>query len=331
MDEKYILDNGIIKQAIEKYNRNANNMTLLTVIKSTVIKMDQNGRLLIPVEATEEDLKALNLENTTQGEIITTDKDFTFKLRTLTLKDGKTALAAFTDIDETSKGASTHTISCTIQQFFKSVESNSEVAGVIINPWGKSCFLPVDIVKKMLAMYHSPMNKSQIYFEKGDITKLDCDCIVNAANKSLLGGGGVDGAIHKASGAKLLKECMALKGCETGEAKITKGYKLPAPYIIHTVGPIYKGTEENVQELQNCYRNSLDLARDFQLHSIAFPAISTGAYGYPVKESCAIALHTITQWLNDNSDYPMSIIMSCFNDEVLNGYQEYVATLNNMQ
>ena len=331
MNENYISDNGIIKQAIEKYNKNANDMTLLKVIKNTVIKMDQNGRLLIPVEASQEDLKRLNLENAKESEIITTNKDFVFKLRTLTLSDGKKALAAFTDIDETAKGAATHTISCTIHQFFKTVESNSEVAGVIINPWGKACMLPLEIVKKMLAMYHSPMNKSQIYFEKGDITKLDCDCIVNAANSTLLGGGGVDGAIHKASGKELLDECRTLNGCETGQAKITKGYNLPAPYIIHTVGPVYSGAEGELQQLQSCYKNALDLAKDFQLHSIAFPAISTGAYGYPVKEACTIALRTISQWLSDNSNYPMSVIMSCFNDEVLQGYQEYVAKLNSMK
>ena len=161
--------------------------------------------------------------------------------------------------------------------------------------------------------------------ELGDITKLDCDCIVNAANKSLLGGGGVDGAIHRAAGPDLLKECRTLHGCETGEAKITKGYRLKASYVIHTVGPVYSGRDRDRQDLANCYWNSLELARKYDLHSIAFSAISTGVYGYPPEEAVPIAADTVKKWLKEHTDYEIKIIMCCFNQRIFDLYQRYLS------
>lgn len=131
-----------------------------------------------------------------------------------------------------------------------------------------------------------------IEIRQGDITRLDVDAIVNAANTSLLGGGGVDGAIHRAAGPELLAACRPLGGCPTGEARITKGYNLTARYVIHTVGPVYSGKPQDAGLLTSCYRNSLQLAVDNQLKSIAFPAISCGVYGYPIEQAAAIALNT---------------------------------------
>ena len=163
--------------------------------------------------------------------------------------------------------------------------------------------------------------KSQIQVVQGDITKLDCDGIVNAANRSLLGGGGVDGAIHRAAGPELLAECRALHGCRTGEAKITKGYRLKAKYIIHTVGPIYSGTAEDAAQLADCYRNSLNLAKEHDVHSIAFPAISTGVYGYPLDAATQIAVDTVTDWLQSHIDYVMRVIFCCFDARTAQVYQ----------
>mgnify|MGYP004557891321 FL=1 len=163
--------------------------------------------------------------------------------------------------------------------------------------------------------------KNQIQVLQSDITKLDCDCIVNAANRSLLGGGGVDGAIHRAAGPELLAECRTLHGCRTGEAKITKGYRLKAKYIIHTVGPIYSGVAEDAVQLADCYLNSLNLAKEHDIHGIAFPAISTGVYGYPLEDATEIAVKTVAQWLEAHADYAMQVIFCCFDARTAQAYQ----------
>lgn len=151
---------------------------------------------------------------------------------------------------------------------------------------------------------------------KGDITKLKVDAIVNAANGSLLGGGGVDGAIHRAAGRELLEECRGLHGCNTGEAKMTKGYMLPAKYVIHTVGPVWHGGADGEAELlKNCYENSLQIATDNGFKSIAFPAISTGVYGYPKEQAAEIAVNTIVDFMTEKTAEDFEVWLVAFDDE----------------
>ena len=159
---------------------------------------------------------------------------------------------------------------------------------------------------------------------KGDITKLKVDVIVNAAAPDLLGGGGVDGAIHRAAGPALVAQCRTLGGCETGDAKITGGYRLPAKAVIHTVGPIWHGGNHGEADLlASCYRKSLALAQQYDLKTIAFPAISCGVYGYPIDEAVDVAVTTIRAHLEDST--LDEVILVAFNDEILSAYERALA------
>jgi O-acetyl-ADP-ribose deacetylase len=165
------------------------------------------------------------------------------------------------------------------------------------------------------AFTHYRRKNMKIKLFRGDITSLKVDAIVNAANSTLLGGGGVDGAIHRAAGKELLTECRTLNGCETGDAKITKGYNLPAKFVIHTVGPVWNGGRSGEPEkLASCYRRSLEVAIENGVKSIAFPNISTGVYGYPKKEAGELATKTVISFFNNNDEFEL-VIFCVFDDE----------------
>jgi len=171
------------------------------------------------------------------------------------------------------------------------------------------------------------IGKAMLELLQGDITQQDTEAIVNAANRSLLGGGGVDGAIHRAAGPQLLAECRTLGGCETGDAKITKGYNLKAKHVIHTVGPIYHSAGKNAPELlANCYRRSLEVASENKLKSVAFPSISTGAYGYPLEEAAPIALKTVIDYLKTHPDIRL-IRFVLFGNEANQAYEKALKEL----
>jgi O-acetyl-ADP-ribose deacetylase (regulator of RNase III) len=165
------------------------------------------------------------------------------------------------------------------------------------------------------------MARDRIAIIQGDITGQQVDAIVNAANNSLLGGGGVDGAIHRAAGPELLEECRGLGGCETGQAKITRGYNLPAQWVIHTVGPVWQGGDHHEDQLlAQCYRSCFALAEEYAIKTIAFPSISAGAYGFPLEQAARIAISEVKEFLERNSTLE-KVLLVCFSERA---YQCYV-------
>jgi O-acetyl-ADP-ribose deacetylase (regulator of RNase III) len=169
--------------------------------------------------------------------------------------------------------------------------------------------------------------RDRIEIVLGNITHQETDAIVNAANESLLGGGGVDGAIHRAAGPGLLAECRTIGGCPTGKARITGAYDLPCQRVIHTVGPVYRGGSHDEEELlASCYRESLTLAEENELRTVSFPSISTGVYGYPIQEACQVALQTVRDYLLESQAIDQ-VCFVCFSQEDLQTYQETLASM----
>ncbi len=174
----------------------------------------------------------------------------------------------------------------------------------------------------------TPDVTDRIELVQADITTLAVDAVVNAANRSLLGGGGVDGAIHRAAGPELLAECRTLGGCPTGEARITRGYRLPARHVIHTVGPVWYGGRAGEEEaLAACYRSSLQLAAEKQLRSVAFPSVSTGVYGYPVGRAAVVAIDEVARFLEGHADAPDAVRFVLFDDDTYEAYRAALEAL----
>ncbi len=285
----------------------------------------QNGlgndmQVLVPIEVPDAMRSMIgDPEKIKAGDRFTNDEPIAISFRHLAANgQGQYFIPVFTSAGELKKGGPASMINQSLKALFDEADSWPDCLGYIINPGDKKFVLDKDMIKTILA--HRP--KSHIEFVKGSVVDMHVGAIVNAANNSLLGGGGVDGAIHRAAGPDLLKECRTLNGCKTGEAKITGAYRISyADHIIHTVGPVYSGKKSDADRLSDCYRNALDLALASGCTSIAFPGISTGVYGYPLDEAAKVSLLTAVRWLDEHSDVVMNIYFCCFKDAELAAYR----------
>ncbi len=223
----------------------------------------------------------------------------------------------FTSVAEMRKGETIAVTPIQLAVLLDIFQEREDCNGIVINPWGKNFLLS----KKIQGMLEEYMPQSRIQVLQNGVLNAHVSAIVNAANTSLLGGGGVDGAIHRAAGKALLEECKKLGGCETGDAKITGAYEIKnADYIIHTVGPVYSGKDDDARQLASCYFKSLDLALANGCKSIAFPGISTGVYGYPLDEAAVVSLEAIAAWLSSHPDVVMNIYLCCFKKDEYEAY-----------
>lgn len=285
--------------------------------------LEWNTELLLPVIAPDSLIQQIDPDTVAVGDVITCPEDGV-ALKFQKIADQKSPdkywLPLFTNKAEVDKGEPTSLIPAVLDDVFKSALESDDCLGVCINPWGQSLYLSLDNLRDIQQLHGSHW----MGVLTGDITEMAADAIVNAANTSLLGGGGVDGAIHRAAGPELLEECRSLHGCKTGQAKVTSAYKLHADYLIHTVGPVYSGRKSDAEQLASCYTSSLDAAWEKGCSSIVFPSISTGAYGYPIASAAAVAVNAVGQWLFRHPDTEMLVYFCCFSHEDSNVYQKAI-------
>lgn len=281
-------------------------------------------QVLVPIETPESMINDLgDLSKVKPGDTFTANEEIRIRFRHLVIDEqGRYFIPLFTSNEEMEKGETSSCINQSLRALFDGLHLWPNCVGFIINPWDKKLALPEDMLRIILD--YKP--KSHISFIRGSVVEMHVGAIVNAANTSLLGGGGVDGAIHKAAGPELLSECKSLHGCRTGEAKITGAHKIHnADYIIHTVGPVYSGSKQDASQLANCYLHSLDLAHEHGCSSIAFPGISTGVYGYPLDEAVRVSINATVHWLDIHPDVVMNVYFCCFQDTEYKAYTELLA------
>jgi len=324
MEDKYALE---VEKMIFNWYYNSEESAPDSIFNAIQNGLKNDMQVLVPIENSEEMMHMFgDPEKLKVGDNITFNKQVVLKFRHLIMNDqGQYFIPIFTSEAELEKGESTSSINQSLNALFANVDKWSDCLGYVVNPWDKKLMLEKDMIQ-VIKKYKS---KSHIDFVKGSVVDMHVSAIVNAANASLLGGGGVDGAIHKAAGPDLLKECKSLNGCKTGEAKITGAYNISyVDHIIHTVGPVYSGKDSDFVLLASCYKNVLDLALKNGCTSIAFSGISTGVYGFPLDYAAKVSLVTVANWLDEHKDIIMNVYFCCFKDTELIAYRALTKQAN---
>lgn len=301
-----------VKNAIENwYLCGGDGADVLPIINA--LTLTPAPELILPVEMSASLFGDTPVEELKPGDTCTVKEDTKATVQRIALPDGSYLTPVFTSLDELMKGQGTDSITMAFPELLDLVLTWDSCAGIVINPWGNGYLMPRDMLPAVKE--HKP--SSRIVIAKGDITKFYGDVIVNAARHSLLGGGGVDGAIHRAAGPELLEECKTLHGCPTGGVAVTGGYNLNCEYIFHTVGPKYKKDRNPEGLLSDCYLNVLTDAMDEDVHSVVFPCISTGSYGFPKEKAAQIALHSVCDFLKglEHDGIVMTVYFCCHSDE----------------
>ena len=332
-DEMEFTPNERIEEAVKGFQMGQTEDSTQQLTEAILTSAVNSEELLAPAVPAGADGKPLDLDYMTDDQIqdFLESEEISFAIHAVTDEDGHDWLPVFTSPDAVMQGEVVDVMAHQIETLM-AMALDTDMAGIVINPWSDALNVPADTLKVLLdsiqAIHENVDEELQgdINLIEGDIVNMDCDAIVNAANNTLMGGSGVDGAIHQAAGPELNDACRELHGCRTGEAKITEGFQLPADYIIHTVGPIYDGSDQCADDLADCYWNCLNLAIDYDIHSIAFPAISTGVFGYPMKDAAEIAVDTVLTWLDSYAgDYDMQVTF-CVHDDT--AYQIYTEILD---
>ena len=319
--------NELIIEAIGDFNKEQSEENALHITMAILKRIEDDGCMIAPIQFHDNAGNPVKLNALTAEELVKLQENDDLNVSVQAVSDEQTMtdwLPVFTSYESYHKGDTTTVMVHPLAELM-AIALDIGLAGVMIDPWDDYALnIPAESLASIMELAMEPGDDGDLTLIQGDITKMDIECIVNAANNTLLGGSGVDGAIHKAAGPQLLEECRTLHGCKTGEAKLTKGYNLPADYVIHTVGPIYSGTLKDESQLFDCYWNSLDLAAQNDIHAIAFPAISTGVFGYPKEEACPVAIDAVLEWLNMNDDYGMKVAFCVHNNEDYAMYRQHL-------
>lgn len=321
MGNKFITSNGILEEAIENYNKDSGNSDkLMGVAYAFHQRINEKAKVYVPVELPQELLEFFDPKTMRIEEVIQQNEKYRLRLKKLKLKNGEEALLAFTNSEECSKAGTSYVLTG-MDEFLRNVYRDESVFGAVINPSGSSFIMPKKLIEIVFRANNEIRFENRVLIAKGDIASIGSDCIVNSTNATMLKDSGISGALHKAAGEELALECKAVGECKTGRAKITRGYNLRSAYVIHTVGPIYSKDKKCGTQLTNCYWNCLELAKEYGIHSIAFPSISTGINGYPLSEASEIAVRTVTRWLGINKGYGMTVVFCCYDQRTYEAYQ----------